>query len=78
MAADVLEPDAERPQALLPLLGQQRDDEARVHAAGEQHAHGDVGDQVMFDRLFDALLEDDLRLGEPGDAALRTPADPTE
>ena len=42
--ADRVEADAEGLQAALALLGQQRDDQARVEAAREQHADGHVGD----------------------------------
>ena len=50
VAADRLEADAERLEALLALLGEQPDDQAGVEAAGQQHADRDVGDQPPLDR----------------------------
>ena len=38
--ADLLETDAERLQSALALLGEQGDDQRRVHPAGEQDATG--------------------------------------
>ena len=48
--ARVGEADRERGQAALALLGEQRDDQARVEPAGEQHADRDVGDHPPPDR----------------------------
>ena len=49
--ADVVEADAEGGQLLLSRgLGQQRDDQARVKAAGEQHADRHVGDHPALHR----------------------------
>ena len=54
------EADAEGRQAALAGLGEQRDDEARVEAAGEQHPDRHVGDHPPLDgaaqRVEDLLL----------------------
>ena len=48
--ADVVEADAERRQLFLSRVGQQRDDQARVQAAGQQHSDRDVGHHPALDR----------------------------
>ena len=49
-AADRLEADRERRQAVLAGLGEQPDDQAGVDAAGQQAADRYVGDQAALDR----------------------------
>ena len=49
-AARRFEADGKRRQPRLPRLGEQANDQARVDAAGQQAAHGHVGDQSALDR----------------------------
>ena len=49
-ATDGLEADGEGRQAVLARLGEQADDQAGVHAARQQAADRDVGDQAALDR----------------------------
>ncbi len=54
-AADLLEADVERLQVRHARLGEQRDDQAGVEAAREQHADGYVGDHPPPDRRTQRL-----------------------
>ena len=45
-ATGIGEADRERREPSLASHGEQRDDQTRVKAAGEQHADGDVGDHA--------------------------------
>src|SRR5690606_6279449 len=72
LAAGRLEPDRERLETLDALLGQQRDDEARVETARQQHPDRHVGHHAApnrprddLDELFLERGELDLRLAVP-------------
>jgi hypothetical protein len=68
LAAARLEPDAERGEPALPLLGQQRHDVAGVDAAGQQHPDRHVSDHPPLDRQLQLLVQGlrPFRLGQAG------------
>ena len=71
LAAGGLEADAERAQAVLALLGEQRDDQAGVEAAGQQHADRHVGDHPARHR--DAQRVEHARPASPARTSRRGP-----
>ena len=74
VVARVAERDRERAQLVLGLLLGERADQARVEAAGEVRADGNVGAQAQAHAVAEELLEVAVRL--PLDAVLRRPPRP--